>query len=50
MGRTSIIAIDEAEDKWPHEHDDNGRPTIIIGWGTATDCCDVVSIDLDDIM
>jgi hypothetical protein len=50
MGRTSIAAIDEAEDQWPHEHDDNGWPAVIIRWRTATDCSDVVPIGLYDIV
>lgn len=50
MGRTGIIAVDEAEDQWPHEHDDNGWPAVVIGWGTAAYCCDVVPIGLDDIV
>jgi len=47
---TSIIAVDDAKYQGPHEHDDNGWPAVIIGWGTAPDCCNVVPIDLDDVV
>lgn len=50
MERTCVVTCNQAENQWPHEHDNNCWPAVIIRWFTAPDNGDVVPIDLDDIV